>query len=413
VTASAPLPFAPRPVRAADSEEAQRALAARLNLQEVRGWRLRSLQWAVGASLPFWLQQWCPVLPGPLLWLAGLVEPTALVLGAGSAVLEHRWARVARMQPADHGIAIHVRWTARDDVRSALWYGLAVAAALPWMAWAGRRLLPLPVLSPVTLVALAVGGLFAASEAMSWRGRASLAPAGDDAVAMRRYRARAGLLFVGGITLVGLVAAGSWALGAVGRIQHAESDRDRWQRPADVVQALGVHEEAVVADLGSGVGYFTLKLSDRVGERGRVLAVDARALPLLLLRLRTALRSIRNVNVVHADAAAAALPEDGVDAVLVSNTFHELAEPQATLDHAFAVLRPGGRLVVVDPSERDGPTESPAAHPHASSASAVAGLRRAGFVILRHDEGFIDAQGQSWWLVVAGKPGSSPLASHR
>ena len=407
MTASLPNVLVPRG-RApfARDEGAERALAAQLNLHELRGWRMGSLRWAVAASLVFWFHAHWPLVPGVLLWLAGLLEATALVLAAGYAVLEHQWARrAARLRAQRLGVVIHAPWTVKHEVRSGLWYGLAAVSALPWMAAVTDRALPQPLLWSLTLAAAALAGLLAVSQRSAWALRSGTSEALDERALKKRYRARAVLFCAGALALVGGLAAGSWALNAVPQIERAEADRDRWQRPADVVQALNVTEEAVVVDVGSGVGYFALKLSDRVGERGRVLAVDVRAVPLLVLRARALLRARGNVTAIHADFAEADLPRGGVDAVLVANTYHELADPRAALDHAFAALRPGGRLVVVDPSDAgEDPSQPPVAHHHASSASALKRLQAAGFEVVRHEEGFIDAPGQSWWLVVVRRP---------
>src|SRR5262245_29276821 len=62
------------------------------------------------------------------------------------------------------------------------------------------------------------------------------------------------------------------------QLSAVEAERDQWQRPADVIQALSLKIGRVVVDLGSGAGYFSLKLSDAVGASGKVVAVDLRKL---------------------------------------------------------------------------------------------------------------------------------------
>ena len=65
-----------------------------------------------------------------------------------------------------------------------------------------------------------------------------------------------------------------------------EAERDQWQRPADVIQALDIRAGSTVVDFGSGAGYFALKLSDAVKPNGKVIAVDLRRFSLLFLHLR-------------------------------------------------------------------------------------------------------------------------------
>ena len=127
-----------------------------------------------------------------------------------------------------------------------------------------------------------------------------------------------------------------------------EAERDQWQRPAEVLQALDIKPGDVVVDLGCGSGYFALKLSSPVGKGGRVLAEDIRRLPLAFLWFRTILKNERNITVVHGDATDPHLPPRQVNEVLIANTYHELTDSQAILAHVRQSLVSGGRLVVVD-----------------------------------------------------------------
>src|ERR1700733_11777134 len=74
-----------------------------------------------------------------------------------------------------------------------------------------------------------------------------------------------------------------------------EAERDQWQRPSDVLRALELREGNTVADLGSGSGYFTLKIAPVVGKQGQVLAVDLRKLSLFFLWTRALLRGQHSV----------------------------------------------------------------------------------------------------------------------
>jgi SAM-dependent methyltransferase len=93
--------------------------------------------------------------------------------------------------------------------------------------------------------------------------------------------------------------------------------------------------------------------------------------------------------------------------VLVANTYHELSRPGPVLDRLFEALRPGGRLVVVDPGPEAHATEAreDGAHHHETPAAAEDRIRRAGFEIASREDRFIEAGGRErWWLVVARKP---------
>ena len=178
-----------------------------------------------------------------------------------------------------------------------------------------------------------------------------------------------------------------------------ESERDQWQRPSDVLRALDLREGNTVADLGSGSGYFTLKLAPVVGKQGQVLAVDLRKLSLFFLWTRALLQRQHAVHVILGDEDDPRLPTESLNAVLICNTYHEFSYPDRMLDHVFQALRPGGRIVVVDRSTEVGQTHQVAL------ATVVDELRKKGFEVVSRDDHFIDRAGDDiWWLLIARKP---------
>ncbi len=191
-------------------------------------------------------------------------------------------------------------------------------------------------------------------------------------------------------------------INTLNRLDVIESERDQWQRPLDVLRALELREGNTVVDLGSGAGYFALKLSPAVGKQGKVLAVDLRKLSLFFLWTRALLRGQRNMHVVVGEEDDPRLPTGTVDAVLICNTYHEFSNPKLMLNHAFRSLRPGGHIVVVDRS----PRSTEAEHTHEVPLTVVEGeLRRSEFEIVSHDDHFIDRPGDDlWWLVIGKKP---------
>lgn len=139
------------------------------------------------------------------------------------------------------------------------------------------------------------------------------------------------------------LAAAAWP-------QEDGARRDAWQRPADVMDALGIGDAAVVADLGCGEGYFTERLSRRVGPQGTVYAVDVDDDALGKLRERIRRENLQNVKLVRARSDNPMLPENSLDAVLIVNAYHEMREHDAVLRAVCAALRAGGRLGVIDAS---------------------------------------------------------------
>jgi predicted methyltransferase len=210
-------------------------------------------------------------------------------------------------------------------------------------------------------------------------------------------------LIVAALTL-GVCGYVAWQAGiTLVRLEQVEQERDTWQRPGDIIAALDLHGGEVVVDLGSGSGYFSVRLAPIVGPTGRVIAVDVLRQPLAFLWIRRLLRREWQIDVVRGwnDDPRLTTP---VDAVLVVNTYHELARPAATLEALRSALQPGGRLVVCDRRPRDGPGPSPQAERAShtlSPATAEAEITTAGFTRLHRDDTFIDRPGDPpWWLMV-------------
>jgi len=152
--------------------------------------------------------------------------------------------------------------------------------------------------------------------------------------------------------------------------------RDAWQKPDEVVKALGLSPGQVVCDVGAGPGYFTLRLADAVGPSGHVYAVDVEA-P-LLVALRERLGAARQVTPVLSVEDDPLLPPDACDLVLLVDTFHHFPDGVAYLWRLASSLRPGGRIVNIDFHRRETPVGPPLAKRVARedflAAAASAGL---------------------------------------
>lgn len=155
--------------------------------------------------------------------------------------------------------------------------------------------------------------------------------------------------------------------------------RDAWQKPAEVVQALGLRRGDVVADIGAGSGYFALRFAPEVGPTGRVLAVDISAAMLEHLAKRAREAGVDNVATILAPADDPRLPAGGVNVVFVCNTWHHIDGRDTYLAKVKHALAPGGRLVIVDFHE-DAPM-GPPREMKLSRESVVNEAIRAGFVL--------------------------------
>jgi predicted methyltransferase len=124
--------------------------------------------------------------------------------------------------------------------------------------------------------------------------------------------------------------------------------RDAWQRPAEVVAALGLAPGMTVADLGAGTGYFEPHLARAVGPGGHVVALDSEAGMVDHLRARATREGLANVEAQKVAADDPGLPAGAVDRVLIVDTWHHLPDRPAYARKLAAALKPGGSVMVVD-----------------------------------------------------------------
>jgi ubiquinone/menaquinone biosynthesis C-methylase UbiE len=195
------------------------------------------------------------------------------------------------------------------------------------------------------------------------------------------------------------------------QLDLVEKERDIWQRPNDVLEALNLHSGAAVEDIGSGAGYFALKVARAVGNAGSVSAVDTRAESLAFLFIRAHRQGLRAIQIVHRDAVDADLTnEASLDAVLIANTYHELILPDRILDSARHSLRRGGRLVILDrgpESASDQSWQSGLRQHEVPSELVQRAVRSHGFELLAVNNQFIRGKPEAddvWWLIVARRP---------
>jgi ubiquinone/menaquinone biosynthesis C-methylase UbiE len=125
------------------------------------------------------------------------------------------------------------------------------------------------------------------------------------------------------------------------------ADRDEWQQPQRVMDSLGIFDGAKVADVGAGGGWFTIRLSRRVGPNGVVYAEDIQPQMIESIRRRLAREGLTNVKPKLGTAADPQLPK-GLHAVLMVDTYPQIREPIPLLKKVAECLTPTGKLGIVD-----------------------------------------------------------------
>lgn len=125
-------------------------------------------------------------------------------------------------------------------------------------------------------------------------------------------------------------------------------EREKEEQPRKLLEALELKPGMIVADIGAGSGYFTFRLAERVGAKGKVLAVDIQPEMLDLIRKRAKERELTNVEVVQGTETDPKLPAGAVDLIFMVDVYHEFSYPWEMTTAMVKALKPGGRLVFVE-----------------------------------------------------------------
>jgi len=128
----------------------------------------------------------------------------------------------------------------------------------------------------------------------------------------------------------------------------SEDTRERAGEAASVLQFLDIRPGMAVADIGAGSGYYTVRLSQRVGAAGRVLAEDVMPDYLAGLQRRIATERLGNVTLTRGEAHDPRLPPASVDLALLVHMYHEIDQPFGLLTNLLPALRPGARVAILD-----------------------------------------------------------------
>ena len=162
------------------------------------------------------------------------------------------------------------------------------------------------------------------------------------------------------LALCALCAVGTWTVAAQQPRNHGRlfppqdlglleaPDRDQWQRPDRIMDALAIADASVVADVGAGSGWFTIRLARRVGPQGLVFAQDVQQEMLSAISRRVQREGLVNVRPVLGRGSDPRLPANTLDAVLLVDAYHEIDDRVTLLSNIAQSLKPQGRIGVID-----------------------------------------------------------------
>jgi predicted methyltransferase len=156
-----------------------------------------------------------------------------------------------------------------------------------------------------------------------------------------------------------------------------DPERDAWQKPHDVIQALALKPDAIVADIGAGTGYFSMRFAHMLPQ-GRVYGVDIEPDMVKYLSDRAKREGLKNVTAVAGKPADPRLPEKA-DLVVLVDVYHHVEDRERYFRNLQKSLKPGGRVAVIDfrMDSPVGPPQSARIAPDRVKAE----LKRAGYAL--------------------------------
>ena len=194
--------------------------------------------------------------------------------------------------------------------------------------------------------------------------------------------------------------------------QHAaqldQPSRDAWQKPTEVVTSLNLREGDVIADIGTGSGYFVPYLARSVGSAGHVYAIDIQPEMLAFVQRKVAELDLTNVTTVLSQEADTRLDGESVDLAFMVDVYHELGSPAALLSNIRAVLKPGGRLTIIDfKADREADPVGPPLSHRVPKERLIAEVEQAGFDLAET----IELLPYQYFLVFTGKRDATSTGS--
>ena len=182
------------------------------------------------------------------------------------------------------------------------------------------------------------------------------------------------------------LAERAWANGYIAMLERPE--REDFQKPREVMEALKLKHGERVADIGAGSGYFTLRFAEAVGPAGKVLALDIRQTMLDYIDKRLKKNEIGNVQLKLVQPDDPLLEPASVDTIIMIDTLHYIKDRVAYVKKLRAALVPGGRIVIIDYKPRlwDERPWGPPPQQQIAKETIDADFAQAGFKVLRsHD----------------------------
>ena len=155
-------------------------------------------------------------------------------------------------------------------------------------------------------------------------------------------------------------------------------ERRAIQDPEKLLYLLKIPEGTIAADIGCGTGYYTFPLAQKIGQGGKVYAVDISQEILSILEHGVKERNITNIEPVLSQENSIPLPDSSLDLVIIATVFHEADQKEALLREIRRILKPQGKIINVDWEAKESPMGPPIDH-RIPGQEAVIIFSKAGF----------------------------------
>jgi ubiquinone/menaquinone biosynthesis C-methylase UbiE len=161
-------------------------------------------------------------------------------------------------------------------------------------------------------------------------------------------------------------------------------DRELYQKPDQIMDALGVADGSIVAEVGAAGGWFTVRLARRVGPRGLVYAEDIQEEMIASVERRMQRESLNNVRTVLGKNDDSRLPDDALDAVLIVDAYYEFEKPIEMLRSVKDALKANGRVAIVD-YRKDGEGPGPPLEDRVTESVVIEKAEAAGLRLVSRE----------------------------
>jgi tRNA A58 N-methylase Trm61 len=145
-----------------------------------------------------------------------------------------------------------------------------------------------------------------------------------------------------------LLVIAACLIAAITQSSDRDADRETWQPPEQIMDAVGVREGMRIGEAGAGEGYLTFHLARRVGDRGVVYANEISEGDLETIRNRARREDVDNIVTVLGETEDPLFPERDLDMVIMVYVLHHLDRPIEFLQNLEGYLKPDAPVVIIE-----------------------------------------------------------------